>query len=142
MNINLKGLKIAVIGGNNPCKRILEILTGPGLKEIAPEVLLVADNLTHSEGILYAKEKGIRVTSDYNEVCTLFGVDVILKLKNDAILSCILEKINTERVSIIDLGAHRAMSFLNFLEAEEEKIRHLWHYCRTRAGTEEVLACA
>ncbi len=123
MNINLKGLRIAIIGGNNPCKRILEILMGPGLKELAPEVMMVADNLTHSEGILYAKEKGIRVTSDYNDICALFGVDVILKLKNDAILSCILEKINTERVSIIDLGAHRAMSFLNFLEAEEEKVR-------------------
>lgn len=123
MDINLKGLKVAIIGGNSPCKRILEILTGTGLKELAPEVLLVADTITHAEGILYAKAKGIRVTADYSEVCGFFGIDVILKLKNDEILSCILEKINTEQVSIVDLGAHRAMSFLNFLEAEEEKTR-------------------
>ncbi len=123
MDINLKGLKIAIIGGNSPCKRILELLTGPGLKEVAPEVLLVADPLTRSEGILCAKEKGIRVTADFDDICRLSGIDVILKLKNDEVLNCILEKIKTEKVRIIDLGAHRAVSFIDYLEAEEEKIR-------------------
>ncbi|MCP4721575.1 MAG: PAS domain S-box protein, partial [Desulfobacteraceae bacterium] len=35
----------------------------------------------------------------------------------------ILEKINTERVSIIDLDTYRAMSFISFLKTEEEKIQ-------------------
>ncbi len=123
MNIDLKGLKIAIIGGNSPCKKILEILTGPGLKELAPEVLMVADTLTRTEGVLYAREKGIRVTQDYGDLCALLGMDVILKLKNDEILSCILEKINTGQVSIIDLDTHKALSFIKFLEAEEEKTK-------------------
>ncbi len=123
MNINLKGLKLAIIGGNSPCKQILEILLGPGLKELSPEVLVVADTLKQAEGIKYAREKGVMTTTDYSEVCRLSGIDVILKLKNDEILSCILEKVNTERVSIIDLGSYRAMSFLNFLKAEQEKIK-------------------
>ncbi len=123
MNIDLKGIKIAIIGGNTPCKKILEILLGPDLAELAPKVLMVADTLTHSEGVLYAKGKNIRVTTDYADVCRLSGIDVILKLKNDEILSCILEKVNTERVSIVDLDTHRAMSFLNFLEMEQEKIK-------------------
>ena len=113
MNINLKGLKIAIIGGNSPCKQILEILLGPGLKEFSAEVLMVADSLTHAEGVLYAKEKGIRITSDYDDIYRLSCIDVILKLKNDEILSCILEKMNTEQVSIIDLDTRKAISFLN-----------------------------
>ncbi len=123
MNIDLKGLKIAIIGGNNPCKQILEILLGQGLKELDLQVLLVADTLTQVEGIKYAQEKGIPVTMDYGQICKLSGMDVILKLKNDEILSCILEKVNTEHVSIIDLDAHKAKAFLNFLQAEEERLK-------------------
>ncbi len=123
MNINLKDLKIAIIGGNSPCQQILKLLLGPGLKEMAPKVLLVADTLKQSEGIVFAKKNGIPVTDKYEDVCSMFGIDVILKLKNDEILSCILEKVNTERVSIIDLDSFRAMSFLNYLQAEEEKLR-------------------
>jgi len=123
MNIDLKGLKIAIIGGNHPCKQILEILLGSGLKELDLKVLLVADTLTRVEGIKYAREQGVPITQEYSEVCTLSGIDIILKLKNDEMLSCILEKVNTEHVSIIDLDAYRAESFLNFLKSEEEKIK-------------------
>ena len=122
MNIDFKGLKIAIIGGNSPCRQILEILLGPGLKELDLQVLVVADTLTQVEGIKYAQEMGVFTTMNYDEVCTLSGIDVILKLKNDEILSCILEKVNTEHVSIIDLGAYRAMSFLNFLKSEEKRL--------------------
>ncbi|RLC20628.1 MAG: PAS domain-containing sensor histidine kinase [Deltaproteobacteria bacterium] len=123
MNIDLKGLKIAIIGGNSPCKEILEILMGPGLKELEIEILMVADTLTQVEGIKYAQKKGVLTTIDYQEVCALSGIDIILKLKNDEILSCILDKVNTEHVSIIDLDAYRARSFLNYLKSEEEKIK-------------------
>ncbi|MCD4722324.1 MAG: PAS domain S-box protein [Desulfobacula sp.] len=123
MIIDLKGLKLAIIGGNSPCKQILEILLGPGLKELDPKVIVVADTLTRVEGIQYAREKGIFTTMDYDEVCKLSDMYVILKLKNDEILSCILEKVNTEHVSIIDLDAYRATSFLNFLKSEEERLK-------------------
>jgi len=123
MYLDLKGLKIIIIGGNNPCKQILERLLGPGLKELAPEVIAIADTLTHSEGIAYARGKGIMVITDYSEICKLPGIDVILKLKNDKTLSRILEKFNTERISILDIDEYYTISFLNFLWAEEEKIR-------------------
>ncbi|MBC2705165.1 PAS domain S-box protein [Desulfobacula sp.] len=123
MNIDLKGLRVAIIGGNSPCKQILEILLGPGLKELDIQVLVVADTLTQVEGIKYAQEKGVFTTMDYGEVCKLSGIDVILKLKNDEILTCMLEKVNTEHTSIIDLDAYRAMSFLNFLKSEEERLK-------------------
>jgi len=123
MNIDLKGLKIAIIGGNKPCKQILELLTGKGLKELELQVLMVADNLTITEGIKYADEIGVPTSINFDDVCKLSDIDVILKLKSDEILSCILEKVNSENVSIIDLVAHRANSFLNFLRTEEEKIK-------------------
>jgi len=123
MHLDLKGLKILIIGGNSPCKQILEILLGPGLKELAPEVLAVADTLTCLEGITYARGKGVTVITDYSEICKLSSIDVILKLKNDKTLISLLEKIDTDRTSIIDLDEYNTISFLNLLKAEEEKIR-------------------
>ena len=134
INFDLKGLKIAIIGGNDPCKEILEILLGDGLKGYAPEVLIVADPLQLSSGIKYAEERGIPTSVDYNDVCELTGIDIILKLKNDEMLGCILEKVNQERVSIIDLDTYKAMAFLNFLKAEEEK------YIITRQISEREVA--
>ncbi len=123
MNIDLKGLTIAVIGGNSPCEKILEILLGPEFKQLGVKVLAVADTLTQVEGIQYAGQKGVFTTSDYQEICKLSNIDLILKLKNDQVLSCILEKVNTEHVSILDLDGYKAVSFLNFLKTEQEKIQ-------------------
>ncbi len=123
MNIDLKGLKLAIIGGNSPCKSILELMLGPGLKALDIKVLVVADTLTRVEGIKYANEIGIKTVTDYKEVCKLKSIDAILKLKNDEILSDILDKVDTERISIIDLDEYKAMAFLNFLKTEEEKIQ-------------------
>jgi PAS domain S-box-containing protein len=122
MNFDLKGLKIAIIGGSDPCSEILEILTGPGLKELDIKILVVADTLLNVKGIKQAKTIGIPTTTDYGNVCRIEGIDLILKLKNDELLGCILEKVNTERVSIIDLDDYKALSFISFLKTEEEKI--------------------
>ncbi|MBU1195940.1 MAG: PAS domain S-box protein [Proteobacteria bacterium] len=123
MKIDLKGLNIAVIGGNKPCRQILEVLLSPEMKELNYKILVVSDTYAQADGVQYAKSHGIPTTSDYEDVCTIFGIDIILKFKNDAILGCILEKVNTERVSILDLDEYRAMSFLNYITAEQEKIR-------------------
>lgn len=122
MKIDLKGLKIAIIGGNDPCEKILEILLGPGIKELDLTVLVVADTLTQVKGIEYARERGVVTTTDYEDICRISGIDVILKLKNDKRLSSILGKIDTENIRIMDLDGYRALSFLNFLKAEQEKL--------------------
>jgi PAS domain S-box-containing protein len=123
MVFHLKGLKLAIIGGSDPCPEILDRLTGPGLADLGIQVRMVADSIAIVKGIARAVELGIPTSTDYNDVCKLSGLDLILKLKNDDLLPCVLEKINTERVSIIDLDTYGAMSFIDFLKTEEEKIR-------------------
>ena len=122
MNFDLKGMRIAIIGGSDPCAEILDRLTGPALAALNISVVMVADTLLNTRGTRRASELGIPVSMDYSQICDLSGLDLILKLKNDELLSCILEKVNSERVSIIDLDEFRAMSFLGFLKAEEEKL--------------------
>lgn len=123
MNVDFENLHIAIIGGNDPCQEVLEILLSPEMTDKNVQILMVADTLEQAKGIQYAREHNIRTSINYEEVCSLFGIEVILKFKNDEMLSCILEKVNMERVSIIDLDEYRAMSFLNFLRAERDRNR-------------------
>lgn len=138
MYFDLYGMKLAIIGGSDPCAEILDRLTGPELSEFGAQVLMVADTIGISGGIARAKELGIPTAGDYNEVCRLSGLDLILKLKNDEILSCILDKVNTERVSIVDLDSYRAMSFISFLKTEEEKSRIRKRIREQEMGNEET----
>jgi hypothetical protein len=92
MVFHLKGLKLAIIGGSEPCHEILDRLTGPGLRDLGIQVLMVVDSVAIVKGIARANELGIPTSTDYNDVCNLSGLDLILKLKNDALLPCILEK--------------------------------------------------
>lgn len=123
MYFDLKGLKLAIIGGGEPCCEILDRFTGQDLSALNIQVLMVADTIEISKGIIRARELNIPTTKDYHQICHLSGLDLILKLKNDNLLPCILEKVNTERVSIVDLDTYGAMSFIDFLKTEEEKIR-------------------
>lgn len=50
MYFDLKGLKLAVIGGGDPCAEILDHLTGPGFKEMGIQVLMVADTIDIVKG--------------------------------------------------------------------------------------------
>ncbi|MFU8769029.1 MAG: ATP-binding protein, partial [Desulfotignum sp.] len=139
MYFDLKGLKLAVIGGSDPCHEILDLLSGPGLRDLEIQVLMVADTIEIVRGISRARELKIPTTADYNEICNLSGLDLILKLKNDDLLSCVLEKVNTERVSIIDLDTYGAMSFIQFLKTQEEKIR-IRKQLQTRDMEKEAVA--
>ncbi len=123
MKTNLKGANIVVVGGGNPCREILETLTGKGLKELGCRVLLVVDPLDRVEGIQYAKQIGIKTSNNYDDICELPFVDLILKLKNDELLGCVLDKINSGQIQIMNLDTYKALSFLNLLKLEEEKIK-------------------
>ncbi len=140
MDIDLKGLNIAVIGGNSPCRQILERLLSPAMKSFGIRVVAVADTLTRVEGVVYAKENLIFTTTDYQELCSMKDIDVVLKLKNDEILSCILDRVNRENMSIINLDSFKAASLLNYLSAEEEKIKIREKLEKNRLDQNEIIS--
>jgi PAS domain S-box-containing protein len=123
MDIKLKGAKLAIIGGTSPCREILELLTGPELSSLECKVVLVADTLDKVGGMEYAREIGVPTTNNYDDVCHIDNLDVILKLKSDVQLSCTIDKIHAGNARLIDLDAYRAMSFINLLKLEQEKLK-------------------
>jgi acetaldehyde dehydrogenase (acetylating) len=57
--------KIAIIGGGNFCKKLLQLLFSEPFEDCHPTILGVADNNAKAEGFLYAKQMGIFTTHSY-----------------------------------------------------------------------------
>ena len=122
MNINLNELKIGILGGNYPCKTILEILLNPSFEEFNLKIVAIADTITQCEGVKFANQKKIYTTTDYNEFFKLENIDTIFKLKDDEALNNAISKNNVDHSKIIDLNDYEAILFLQFLNIEKERL--------------------
>ena len=139
MKFDLKGLKIAIIGGGDPCAEIVETLVGEKLKPLGAEICMVADSFAKAPGMELASSLGLPTSSSYDSVCAVKELDLVLKLKNDQSLSCILEKVNKGGVSILSLDNYQAMSFLSFLKTEEERLTIQAQIQNGKMKTEEIV---
>ncbi len=120
MNLDLNGLTIAIIGGNDPCARMIDHLTGPKLEDLGLTVVMVADTLVNSKGLEKARQLRIPFTNVYSDMCRIKNLDLILKLKNDETLPPVLEILENNQVNIMEMDSFKAMSFIRFLEIQEE----------------------
>jgi PAS domain S-box-containing protein len=123
MNFDLSGLKLAIIGGSDPCEEILEILLGPDLKPLGIEVCLVADRLVHNRGVEQAKKLGVPTSTSYEDLLGITGLDLIIKVKNDERLVPVLKAVEQAGIRVMDLDDYQAISFTTFLKTQEKKIR-------------------
>ena len=139
MKFDLKGLKIAIIGGGDPCAEILDILVGEKLKPLAVQVCVVADSFADAPGMALASRLGVPTSTSYDSVCAVEDLDLVLKLRNDESLSCILEKVNKGGISILSLDSFQAMSFLSFLKTEEERLDIQARIQNGKMKTEEIV---
>ncbi len=73
-------MNIAVVGGGNRCKRLIEVIERHTFQEITPRVVAVADLKDDTPGIIKAKEMGLFVTRDYNDFFKRDDIDLIIEL--------------------------------------------------------------
>ena len=74
---------IAIVGGGEFCKQLLQLLFSDYFKEQRPSILGVADKNVHAEGLLYAAEMGIFTTNDYRDLYNLEDLQVLMELTAD-----------------------------------------------------------
>ncbi|MBU4316232.1 MAG: PAS domain-containing protein [Proteobacteria bacterium] len=86
-------MNIAIVGGDQRCLELIELIQRHHFQEITPQILAVADEDQTGPGIVRAKEMGFFVTSDYNEFFKRDDINLIIELKDDMdIYNDILEK--------------------------------------------------
>ncbi|MDY6910170.1 MAG: ATP-binding protein [Thermodesulfobacteriota bacterium] len=112
-----KPLKIAIIGGGNRCRRILNLLEEGQLTHLRGEVVAVADINPDAPGYRLAKEKGIFTTQDYTDFFDLPELDLVIELTgNPRLLEDLLQR-KPRELRVIDLPMSRICEDLLCMEA-------------------------
>ena len=74
---------IAIIGGGEFCRQLLQLLFSDHFKDQRPSILGVADKNVQAEGLLYAEEMGIFTTSDYRDLYQLENLQILMGVTTD-----------------------------------------------------------
>ena len=65
---------IAIIGGGNLCKKMLELIFDPDFDSDRPTILGIADINSKADGMLLARRLGFPTFSDYHDFFHLAGL--------------------------------------------------------------------
>ena len=110
---------IAIIGGGNFCKKILELLFSDHFENSRPTISGVADINEQAEGLVYAKERGIFTTNDFREFYAFQNLQILMELTDDTELGSIIKKEKPAGVVVIDRVDARTVWIALQLEAEK-----------------------
>ena len=73
-------LNLAIVGGGNTCKTLLENLRNDAFDYLEINILGVCDLDPEAEGFLLAKKMGIYVTDKFQELCNIEGLHAVIEL--------------------------------------------------------------
>ena len=110
---------IAIVGGGRFCKRFLQLFFGPDFKDQHPGILGVADRNNLGQGMIYAREMGIFTTTDFRELLSLDGLQVLLELTGDVQLGATIK--NEAPASVRIINHIEVRSLWSSLQVEKEK---------------------
>jgi len=115
-------MKTIIIGGGKGCKSILDLTKGSFLKELKLEILAVVDINENAPGIKYARELGIKTTTNLNEALSIADLELIIELTgNDKFLQELYKNLKTGTKIIDHTFAH---IFWDLVNAQDEIISH------------------
>ncbi|MEJ2219241.1 MAG: ATP-binding protein [Desulfobacterales bacterium] len=110
---------IAIVGGGNFCKKLLQLLFSEPFEDCHPTILGVADIDHRAEGRVLAEQMGIFTTADYRELYALKDLQVLMELTPDAEFGSIIKKEKPAGVELIDHV--NARTVWSALRVESEK---------------------
>jgi len=73
-------MRIAIVGGNQRCAELIELIENNTFHEISPHIVAVADPDSQAPGVIKAKARQLMVTNDYNDFFKRDDIDLILEL--------------------------------------------------------------
>ena len=110
---------IAIVGGGNFCKKLLQLLFSEPFEDHHPTIFGVADVDNQAEGRILAEQMGIFTTADYRELYALKDLQVLMELTPDVDFGNIIKKETPAGVELIDHVLAR--SVWSALQVEAEK---------------------
>ena len=139
-------MKIAVVGGGRRCKDLMDVIQRHTFQEINPEIVAVADIRTDAPGLVAAMEKGLFITSSYDDFFDRDDIDLIVELTGSMdIYNDILGK---KKKSVRAISTNTAQLFWEIArvstmqkktDQELKEARALYHVAINDLIQEEVL---
>ncbi len=116
-------LKAGIIGGGKACRDLLEYLMAGRLSHLGLEIIGVADLNPSAPGLVLAKELGIFVTDDFQELYRLPGLNLLIELTGSMSIREKMIKTKPLEVSSIDHRGARLIWDLIQMELEKARIQ-------------------
>ncbi len=119
-------MNIAVVGGGNRCKILIDMLEKFTLKDLNPKIVGVADINPNAPGLIKAKQNGIFTTNDYNHFFAMEDIDLIMELTgNQNVFNDILSKKKKTVRAVSDLTSKLFWEISHALRMNEKTQRQL-----------------
>jgi len=77
-------MRTVIIGGGKGCRAIIDLAHGSFLTELTLDIICVVDFDPNAEGVIYARKKGIKTSTDmYETVLKTADIELIIELTGD-----------------------------------------------------------
>lgn len=87
-------MKTVIVGGGKGCRAIIQLAQSGFLTELSLEILCVVDPDTNAPGVIYAREHGIKTTTEMKEALSIPAIKLIIELTGkDEVLETIYKMI-------------------------------------------------
>jgi PAS domain S-box-containing protein len=127
---------IAIVGGGEFCRQLLQLLYSDHFKEQRPSILGVADKNVQAEGLLYAAEIGIFTTNDYRDLYQLENLQILMEITTDVKLGAVINATKPEGIKFIDHVESRTI--WTSLQVEKEKRKALKELRQNRSSAANI----
>ena len=116
-------LRAAIIGGGNACHNLLTLLSDERLTRLNLEIVGVADPDLDAPGIARAREMGIFTTSDFIQLYSLPGLNLLIELTGSMDIREKMIRSKPLHVSSIDHRGARLLWDLIQIETEKQQLQ-------------------
>ncbi len=117
---------IAIVGGGNFCKKLLQLLFSETFEDCSQAILGVADSDDRADGRVFAEQMGILTTPNYRDLYDLKDLQILMELTADAELAGIINKEKPPGVELIDhVTARTIWSALQVEAAKRNALKEL-----------------
>jgi len=112
-------MNIAIVGGGNRCKALMDLIERHTFRKISPKIIAVADLRNDAPGLIVAKEKGLIITDDYNDFFERDDIDLIMELTgNRDVFNDILRK---KKITVDAISRRTAQLFWEIFRLSDLK---------------------
>ena len=116
-----KTFNVAIVGGGPGCLAIMDMIYKDRLRQLRMNLIGIADIDPNAPAMLLAKKLNLFTTTNYHDLFSLEGLDLIIELTGNPQVSQAIQKEKPGHVQFMDHAVARL--FWDLIQLEDEKLK-------------------